>query len=97
MQGARRPGARHRPRPQHATLARPRRCRRSADKQCSPGPGSEALACGTFNPAPSTYSMGAGAAVVVQPGLFDAAGDVLRVQPSVAYDPNRNLICVFNG
>lgn len=41
--------------------------------------------------------MGAGAAVVVQPGLFDAAGDVLRVQPSVAYDPNRNLICVFNG
>jgi hypothetical protein len=35
--------------------------------------------------------------VVVQPGLFDVAGELIRVQPNVAYDSSRNLICVFYG
>ena len=35
--------------------------------------------------------------MVVLPGLFDVAGELLRVQPNVAYDSSRSLICVFNG
>lgn len=49
-----------------------------------------------FNPSPSTYSLGGGAALVVQPGLFDVAGDLLRVEPHVAGDP-KAVICVFSG
>lgn len=55
------------------------------------------LGAGTWNPSPSTWNLGSGAALVVHFGLFEVVGDLRRVQPSVYHDPDHSVVCVFQG
>lgn len=55
------------------------------------------LASPAWNPSPSTWRLGGGAALCAHFGLFEVVGDLRRVQPSVYHCPERNAVCVFQG
>ena len=51
-----------------------------------------------WNPSPSSWKLGGGAALVVNYGLFEVVGGhVHRVQPSVYHEEDNNVACVFQG
>lgn len=65
----------------------------SADKKLAP-----ALAAPNWNPAPSSWRLGGGAALVVNFGLFEVAGGhVHRVSPCVYRDEESGVACAFIG
>lgn len=55
------------------------------------------LAAAVWNPSPSSWLFGNGAALVVHHGLFEVVGGLRRVQPSVYHDSEHNIICIFQG
>jgi asparagine synthetase B (glutamine-hydrolysing) len=56
------------------------------------------LGVAQWNPSPSSWRLGNGAALVVNYGLFEVVGGhVHRVQPSVYHEEDNNLACVFQG
>jgi len=56
------------------------------------------LGAAQWNPSPSSWRLGGGAALVVNYGLFEVVGGhVHRVQPSVYHEVDNNIACVFQG
>lgn len=56
------------------------------------------LGVAQWNPSPSSWRLGGGAALVVNYGLFEVVGGyVRRVQPSVYHEEDNNIACVFQG
>ena len=58
---------------------------------------SAALVSPTWNPNPSMWRLGGGAALVVHFGVCNVVGDLRRVQPSVYTHPEHQVACVFQG
>jgi len=55
------------------------------------------LGVGSWNGSPHTWHLGHASAAVVHFGLFEVVGGIHRVQPSVFYDEDDNMFCVFQG
>jgi len=74
-------------------------CRRSSSEysdSSKPQDADDRLAAPNWNPNPSTWRLGGGAALVVAFRVFEVVG-LRRVQPSVHHDPEQCTVCVFQG